>query len=149
MKSTSYVEFLHPPSLSGLTGVPQDRDTTITSKSKTSGQPPTSTHSPLRTHLEQLRNSAQKTIHTLPPNQANLMSDRIRSWVYSMSPEQRTRRFSVDEVERLAGLVGKHGGRAAHHHIAHALRTSGFQPCRDWTISGRNKRFWKFSGEMK
>jgi hypothetical protein len=66
-----------------------------------------------------------------------------------MAPEQRTRRFSVDEVERLASLVGKHGGRAAHHHIAQALRAMGFQPCRDWTIAGRNKRFWKFSGEMK
>jgi hypothetical protein len=66
-----------------------------------------------------------------------------------MAPEQRTRRFSVDEVERLASLVGKNGGRPAHHHIAQALRAMGFQPCRDWTIAGRNKRFWKFSGEMK
>jgi hypothetical protein len=149
MKSISYVEFFHPPSLSGLTRVPQDRDTTITYKSKTSVQPPTSTHSPLRAHLEQLRHAAQKPIHTLPQNRAILMSDRIRSWVYSMSPEQRTRRFSVDEVERLTGLVGKHGGRVAHHHIAHALRAAGFQPCRDWTTAGRNKRFWKFSGEIK
>jgi len=149
MKSISYVEFCHPPSLSGLTCVPQDRGTTITAKSKTCVQPPTSTRSPLRAHLEQLRAAAQKNMHTLPPNQASLMVDRIWSWVNSMSPEQRTRRFSVDEVERLAGLVGKHGGRAAHHHIARALRAGGFQPCRDWTIAGRNKRFWKYSGEMK
>lgn len=149
MKSTSYVDFSHPPSLSGLACVPQDRDTTITAKSKASVQPPTSARSPLRAHLEQLRAAAQKTMRKLPANQANLMGERIWLWVNSMSPEQRTRRFSVDEVERLAGLVGKHGGRAAHHHIAHALRAVGFQPCRDWTIAGRNKRFWKYSGEMK
>lgn len=149
MKSISCVEFFQPPSLSGLTCVPQDRDTTFNNKSRASVQPPTSARSPLRAHLEQLRAAAQKTMHTLPANQVNLMGERIWSWVNSMSPEQRTRRFSVDEIERLAGLVGKHGGRAAHHHIAHALRAVGFQPCRDWTIAGRNKRFWKYSGEMK
>lgn len=149
MKSTTYVEFFHPTSLSGLTGVPQDRDTTITTRSKTSAQPPTSIRSPLRAHLEQLRGEAQKRIHTLPPDQATQLRDTIRSWVHSMAPEQRNRRFSIEEVERLAGLVGKHGGHAAHHHIAQALRAVGFQPCRDWTIAGRNKRFWKFSGEIK
>jgi hypothetical protein len=149
MKSTAYVGFYSPPSLSGPMRVPKDRDTTVTVKTKVPLQPPTSGPVPLRVQLEQLRSAAQKTIHTLPPNHANRIGDRIRSWVNSMSPEQRIRRFSVDEVERLAGLVGKHGGRAAHHHIAHALRASGFQSCRDWTTAGRNKRFWKFSGEMK
>lgn len=52
-----------------------------------------------------------------------------------MTPDQRSRRFSTEEVERLAGLVGKHGGRAAHHHIALALRSAGFSPCRDWTVA--------------
>lgn len=70
----------------------------------------------------------------------------IAAWCASMSPEERKRRFSLAEVEKLAGLVGKHGGHAAHHYIAQALRAVGFQPCRDWTNAGRNKRFWKLSG---
>ena len=37
--------------------------------------------------------------------------------------------------------------RAAHHHIAQALRTLGFQPCRDWTVAGRNKRYWIWSSK--
>ena len=62
-----------------------------------------------------------------------------------MTPEQRNRRFTLEEIERLAGLVGKFGGRAAHHHIALSLWAIGFSPCRDWTSAGRNKRYWIWS----
>lgn len=112
-------------------------------------QPPTYIGSPLRMRLEQLRSTAQKNRQTMPSINSNQLIDRISLWINSMAPEQRKRRFSIDEVERLAGLLGKYGGPAAHHQIAQALRALGFQPCRDWTKAGRNKRFWKFSGEIK
>jgi hypothetical protein len=64
-----------------------------------------------------------------------------------MTPEQLSRRFKTEEIERLAGLVGKHGGHPAHHHIAQVLRAVGFVSCRDWTVAGRNRRYWKFQGE--
>ena len=112
-------------------------------------QPPTSEHSPLRLHLEQLRRSVQRGTYTRPPSQTDRLREQIKTWTESMSPEQLTRRFATEEIERLAGLVGKHGGRAAHHHMAKALRAIGFFSCRDWTVAGRNRRYWKFSGEMK
>jgi len=112
-------------------------------------QPPTYIGIPLRMRLEQLRNTAQKNRQSMPSINSNQLVDRISLWINSMAPEQRKRRFSIDEVERLAGLVGKSGGSAAHHQIAQALRALGFQPCRDWTNAGRNKRFWKYSGDSK
>lgn len=149
MKSTTYVEFSHPPSLSGLSGVPQDRDAFTAARFKTCMQPPTSSPGPLRAHLYQLLRNAQQRSPTLPINQVDLFSNSIRSWVNSMAPEQRTRRFSIDEVALLACLKGKHGGRPAHHHIAQALRMQGFECYRDWTTRGRNKRFWKFTDSVK
>jgi len=149
MKSATYVEFYSPPSLSGPIGVPKDRDTTVAVKSKKILPPPTSGHVPLRVQLEQLRRNTERGIHTKQVRHADRLREQMKTWAESMTPDQLTRRFSTEEIERLAGLVGKHGGRAAHHHMAQALRAIGFISCRDWTVAGRNKRFWKFSGEMK
>ncbi len=149
MKSTTCMEFYSPPSLSGHMSVPKDRDTTIAVTSKKTLPPPTSGPAPLRVQLEQLRRSSERFIHTKPLRHTDSLRDQIKAWADSMSPEQRTRRFTTEEIERLAGLVGKHGGRVANHHMAQALRAIGFISCRDWTVAGRNKRFWKFSGEMK
>lgn len=112
-------------------------------------QPPTYTHAPLRARLEQLRHAAQRGTYTRPPSQTDRLRSQIKLWCESMTQEQRSRRFTTEEIERLAGLLGKHGGRAAHHHIALALRSAGFSPCRDWTVAGRNRRYWKLSGELK
>jgi hypothetical protein len=112
-------------------------------------QPPTYIHVPLRVHLEQLKKNAQRDLHTKPVRHSERLREQIKSWSESMTPDQRARRFTTEEIERLAGLLGKHCGRAAHHHISQALRALGFQHCRDWTTAGRNKRFWKFSGATK
>ena len=114
-------------------------------------QPPTSTDSrnstyvPLRIQLEQLRNAAQYAQHTKPFRHSERLRDQIKAWSESMTPEQRKRRFTIEEIERLAGLMGKFGGRAAHHHIAQSLRAIAFVPRRDWTVAGRNKRYWIWS----
>lgn len=141
MKSTSYVVLDHPPSLSGLPGVPQDRDTHARIKSKPSLQPPTS--APLRVRLEQLKLATKQNAKVKPPSQSELIVARLKAWVETMSPLEQRRPFTTEEVERLAGLAGKQGGRPACHHIAAALRAVGFKPCRDWTVAGRNKRYWK------
>ena len=114
-------------------------------------QPPTSryTHRPLRERLEDLRRSAKCDIHTQRTDQTNRLSGPIKAWCEDMSPDQRSRRFKLEEIARLAGLVGKHGGQAAHHHIAQALRSIGFSPSRDWSVAGRNKRYWKLQGDTK
>jgi hypothetical protein len=145
MKSTSYVEFCSPPSLSGPMGVPKDRFTTVAVTSKKTLPPPTSGPLPLRVHLEQLRRCSERFIHTKPLQHKDRLREQIKTWAESMTPDQLTRRFSTEEIERLAGLVGKHGGRAAHHHMAEALRAIGFTSCRDWTVAGRNRRYWIWS----
>jgi hypothetical protein len=107
--------------------------------------PPTFNSVPLRTQLAQLKQAASETSRVEHQSHPAKLRDQIKAWSESMTPEQRNRRFTIEEVERLAGLVGKFGGRAAHHHIAQSLRNIGFSPCRDWTVSGRNKRYWKWS----
>lgn len=148
MKSTTYMEFYSPPSLSGHMSVPKDRDTTIAVTSKKTLPPPTSGPVPLRVQLEQLRRSSERFIHTKPLRHTDRLREQIKVWSESMTPEQRKRRFTMEEIERLAGLVGKLGRGAAHHHIAQSLRAIGFSPCRDWTVAGRNKRYWIWSSEL-
>lgn len=111
------------------------------------------TYTPLRQRLLLLKAQVQTTIQYTPrqcySGRVNPLVEKIAFWLETMAPEQKRRSFTTEEVECLAGLKGKNGGRAAHHHIAQALRVVGFQPCRDWTVAGRNKRFWRFSGEKK
>jgi hypothetical protein len=116
---------------------------------ETEMQPPTNLGLPLRVQMEQLRKTAHHDQITKPVRHSERLREQIKTWSQTMTPEQLARRFTTEEIERLAGLVGKNCGRAAHHHIAQALRALGFQPCRDWTIAGRNRRFWKYSGEIK
>jgi hypothetical protein len=110
-------------------------------------QPPTFNSVPLRTQLEQLKQAATKINRVELQSHPAKLRDQIKTWSESMAPEQRNRRFTIEEIERLAGLVGKFGGRAAHHHIAQSLRTIGFVPYRDWTKSGRNRRYWIWSSK--
>lgn len=110
-------------------------------------QPPTCKTLPLRIQLAQLRQAAAESVGINHQSQTDKLSDQIKTWSESMTPEQRKRRFTMEEIERLAGLMGKFGGRAAHHHIAQSLLAIGFDSRRDWTAAGRNKRYWIWSKE--
>lgn len=114
-------------------------------------QPPTYKQPflPLRTHIEQLRKVCLTGALLKEKNHTNTIREQIKTWLATMTPEQIKRRFTLEEVERLAGLVGKHGGRVAHHQIASALRSFGFESKRDWTVAGRNRRYWKYFEEIK
>lgn len=110
-------------------------------------QPPTSNSVPLRIQLAQLKQASVEAVRVKHQSHRDKLREQIKAWSESMTPEQRKRRFTIEEIERLAGLMGKFGGRAAHHHIAQSLRNIGFAPCRDWTLSGRNKRYWIWSAK--
>ncbi len=114
-------------------------------------QPPTykQTSTPLRMQMQQLRMVAKFDVTRGQVNHDNTIREKIKAWQASMTPEQIKRRFTLAEVERLAGITGKHGGRVAHHQIASALRTLGFESKRDWTTAGRNRRYWNYLGECK
>jgi hypothetical protein len=112
-------------------------------------QPPTIRAGlPLRRYFAALTeiSEEQNRLQIKPDTRRGSVRDlraKVQAWVDTMTPTQRGRRFTTSEVEQLAGLTGKHGGAAAHHRIAQALRACGFQPRRDWTRAGRNTRFWK------
>ena len=109
-------------------------------------QPPTFNSVPLRIQLGQLKHAAA-AVRVKHQSHADKLRDQIKAWSESMTPEQRKRRFTLEEIERLAGLVGKVGRGAAHHPIAQSLRAIGFDSRRDWTAAGRNKRYWIWSKE--
>ena len=108
-------------------------------------QPPTFEFVPLRTQVADLKRAVTHAAPARQTSHRDKLRDQIRAWLASMSPEQRKRRFTIEEIERLAGLTGKTGGRTAHHHIAQSLRAIEFDPRRDWTVAGRNKRYWIWS----
>jgi hypothetical protein len=108
-------------------------------------QPPTSNSVPLRIQLAQLKQASVEVVRVKQQSHRDKLRDQIKTWFESMTSEQRKRSFTIEEIERLAGLVGKLGGRAAHHHIAQSLRAIEFVPRRDWTAAGRNKRYWIWS----
>ena len=111
-------------------------------------QPPTCKTLPLRIQLAQLKQASAEAVGINHQSQTDRLSNQIKTWSESMTPEQRKRRFTMEEIERLAGLVGKLGRGAAYHHIAQSLRAIGFDSRRDWTTAGRNKRYWIWSSEL-
>ena len=64
-----------------------------------------------------------------------------------MTPRQRERRFTIQEVVSLAQLRGITLPNPPDRHVAQALGVAGFKPCRDWTRAGRNKRYWTLTGD--
>jgi hypothetical protein len=114
-------------------------------------QPPqpganTLTYTPLRDQLAQLKvfaESAPKSVG-IQCGPDRLVSE-ISAWLKTMSLQQQSRKFTIDEVVALARLTGAYQLSPAKREVALALRTLGFQPCRDWTRAGRNRRYWSRS----
>ena len=69
--------------------------------------------------------------------------DAISGWIATLTPVQRQRRFSMDEIIKLAGVRGIDGRLASVQVMGDALQSCGFTQGRDWTKAGRNQRFWK------
>jgi hypothetical protein len=122
-------------------------------------QPPTkiiamTAYTPLRQHLQSLKSQAQAatTTHRSHHRDADILrglEHKLSTWKASMTTQEQRRGFTTAEIIVLAQLQGKHRPLPGDRLVSLALRAIGFQPCRDWTIAGRNKRFWKFSGELK
>lgn len=145
MESTAYVMWSSPRSLPGLTGVPQDRDTTVMNTTKMTMQPPV-IGANLRDAVNRLAREAATTpqphTHLAPGSIADSYVTQITSWSQQLTPAQLDRRYSMEEVMILAGLKGRYRDRASVRYTGEALRRCGFVTKRDWTTAGRNKRFW-------
>lgn len=119
-------------------------------------QPP-HVHSPwLSDGLQQIKAEAEARAEATnragtPGHAAGIVDDytaRIETWVAGMTPHQRRRRFTLQEVMTLAGLQGRFRPRASVHCTGLALRQCGFKSCRDWTAAGRNQRYWLYVEEQ-
>lgn len=73
----------------------------------------------------------------------------ITNWTQRLTPAQLGRCFSMEELMVLAGLKGRYRDHASVRHTGEALRRCGFKQKRDWTVAGRNKRYWYFVGDEK
>lgn len=64
----------------------------------------------------------------------------IREWYSSIPPAARQRRYTTEEL--LTKFAGRYRDRPAVRMIGAALRVNGFLPRRDWSVAGRNLRYW-------
>jgi len=122
-------------------------------------QPPTkiiamTAYTPLRQQLQSLKSQAQAATNTHRSNHRDAdilraLEQKLSTWKASMTPQEQIRGFTTAEIIVLAQLRGKHRPLPGDRLVSLALRAVGFIPCRDWTVAGRNRRYWKFSGEIK
>jgi hypothetical protein len=147
MKSTAYVVFSHPPSLSGLTSVPQTKDTLTNDSNCLTMQPPVIT-AHIRNSVNQLlTESKDRAIGRVIKKSDKLeildcYAEQIMNWSQHLSPVQLLRKYSIEEVMALACLRGRYRDQASVRYTGEALRRCGFITKRDWTVAGRNKRYW-------
>lgn len=107
----------------------------------------------LRQQIDKLKaetlelNAKAPTCPTKPISLIDHYTDQITTWIESMTALQRQRTYTLEEIIALAGLKGHFRSRASNQFTGEALRRSNFYPKRDWTNSGRNKRYWKLKKE--
>ena len=110
---------------------------------------------PLREQMELLREKALSKVEPKPvvsasnQNIVDEYASLIRSWQEQATHVQRLRLFTIDELIRLTNLSGRFRVHASHRYTGAALRRCGFKQKRDWTLAGRNKRYWLFDGETQ
>jgi primosomal protein N'' len=101
-----------------------------------------STYTPIRDQLAQLKTFAESQSKEAGSRfGADRLVNEINAWLDTMS-QQQSRKFTIDEVVTLAKLTGKYHSDPAKRDVAQALRVLGFRPCRDWSVTGRNRRYW-------
>lgn len=107
----------------------------------------------LRQQIDKLKaetlelNSKPPTQPTKPVSLIDHYTDQITTWIGSMTAIQRQRTYTLEEIIALAGLKGHFRSRASNQFTGEALRRSNFYAIRNWTNSGRNKRYWKIKEE--
>jgi hypothetical protein len=143
-------EFVNSAGLVGLVG----RKLLICINRRAEMQPPLILR-PLREQIEHLREQARLSAQQKPTdkNMDSKIVDEytalIRNWQDQATPIQRLRLFTIDELIRLANLTGRFRDHASHRYTGEALRRCGFKQKRDWSVAGRNKRFWLLDGKAQ
>jgi hypothetical protein len=69
------------------------------------------------------------------------LTDQIEALMRSLSPAQRNRPWSMDEL--VARLLGRYSPRPHAMNVGQALRAMGWVTRRDWTVQGAGRRMWQ------
>lgn len=88
---------------------------------------------------------AESEVTASRENRLDIAADftaRIMAWVKTQTPAQLSAKRTINEIIRLAGLSGRTKGAASVQQAGIALRRAGFQPTRDYTKGGHNRRYW-------
>ncbi len=103
-------------------------------------QPPTemgimNTLQPLRKQLETLKSVSQRELQNNKPTRRHSdilgeLEKNLENWLESMNCQEKRRCVTTVEIIKLANLLGKNGAQPG-----------------DWTVVGRNRRFWQFMGD--
>lgn len=108
----------------------------------------------LRKTVDRLKTEAlsANAVRVQPLKTANIADEytqRIRAWVGRLPPVQRCRAFTISEVIALVPLPGHFRPNASLRYTGEALQRCGFKQKRDWTVAGRNRRYWYLVGDTK
>lgn len=106
-------------------------------------QPQDSLKPYLRERIRELQRNATNHIQYKAPNPLEIYTEKIRTWLKHLTPEQLGRSYTISEIITLSGLKGITNPKASVQLTGEALRRCGLLPVRDWSKNGRNKRYWK------
>ena len=67
---------------------------------------------------------------------------KLEAWVKTLTPTQLSAKRTIAEIIQLAGLSGRTKYAASVQQTGIALRRAGFEPTRDYTKGGHNRRYW-------
>jgi hypothetical protein len=73
------------------------------------------------------------------------LTDQIESLMRSLSPAQRNRPWSMEEL--LVRLQGRYSARPHAMNVGQALRQLGWASSRDWSAQGAGRRVWSFTSK--
>ena len=84
---------------------------------------------------EYARASSISTVATWEP-----LEVQIKRWWANLPPIMQQRPYQITEIA--AQCRGRYRDKPALREVATALRVLGWSERRDWSVAGRNKRFW-------
>lgn len=98
----------------------------------------------VRSRFEAIKAEAEAAYQKLPMcnDIATEFTVKLEAWVKTMTPAQLKAKRTIAEIINLAGLTGRTKDAASVQQAGVALRRAGFEPTRDYTKGGHNRRYW-------
>jgi hypothetical protein len=103
----------------------------------------------VRSRFEAIKAEAEAEYQQLPicNDIATMFTVKLEAWVKTMTPAQLSAKRTIAEIINLAGLTGRTKDAASVQQAGIALRRAGFEPTRDYTKGGHNRRYWIYKDQ--